>query len=300
MSPSPDPPSDPVPALYAGGRVGSVPGVVRRAGQDYAVTVQPLTTPPARLIDVRAGAVDVDAALAEAGAAHLAAVRSASPGLYDGSVLAFERLADDRLVVAQAGYFAMLATCDVLQAEAAGRPAGTSLDALPLRRLAHRLAGDPLRSGAGRAAAVGVSVVTIVPGATGPELLLGRRRPDVATDPGRWHVAPSGMLEPTGLIATVVQELREEVGLLLDAQAVQARLRTLGVVHDLGRLRPDVCLLLRLDRPVTLPLDGEFAAWWRLPVARLGDAWVLGPAALTAPAAGALALTEQFFGSRSD
>ncbi|MGH9075300.1 MAG: NUDIX domain-containing protein, partial [Acidimicrobiales bacterium] len=149
--------------------------------------------------------------------------------------------------------------------------------------------------------AVGVSVVTVVPGHAGPSVVLGRRRDDLATDPGLWHVAPSGMLEPPDpsgrgpgpLLSTVRRELAEELGV----DAGPLRISVLGIVHDLLRLRPEVCLRLDLaeeDLPERLAAEefGETALVELSPTG-LERLWAsLPPPALTPAAAGALALVE--------
>jgi 8-oxo-dGTP pyrophosphatase MutT (NUDIX family) len=142
----------------------------------------------------------------------------------------------DGVRVTEGRYFDMIATCDALRAEFADSPRGTPLADLPLRALAHELAGDPLSSGAGRAAAIGISVILTVPGRVGADVgerakagrrvsadaderaKAGRRvsaddragaevggrafvigcRGLVSSDRGSWHVAPSGMLELNG------------------------------------------------------------------------------------------------------
>jgi 8-oxo-dGTP pyrophosphatase MutT (NUDIX family) len=125
----------------------------------------------------------------------------------------------------------MVATADALAGDRA------------LRARALALAGeDPLRRGDGRVAAIGLSVAATVPGG---RVLLGRRRADLPLDPGRWHVVPSGMLEPgpDPIAAAVAREVREELGVVVDPRAV----RMLGLGWDLERLRPEVCVALRLQ-----------------------------------------------------
>jgi 8-oxo-dGTP pyrophosphatase MutT (NUDIX family) len=173
----------------------------------------------------------VDPALGAGGAAHLAALRARVPGMHDGAVLAMTVVHGGVVHARRAGYFDMVATADAL----AGDPA--------LRARALALAGDdPLRRGDGRVAAIGLSVAALVPGGG---VLLGRRRADLPLDPGRWHVVPSGMLEPERhpIAAAVAREAREELGVAIDPAAV----RMLGLGWDLARLRPEVCVALSLD-----------------------------------------------------
>jgi 8-oxo-dGTP pyrophosphatase MutT (NUDIX family) len=209
----------------------------------------------------------VDPALRAGGAAHLAALRRRVPAMHDGPVLAMT-VVDGGLVRARrAGYFDMVATCDAL----AGDPA--------LRARALALAGaEPLRRGDGRAAAIGLSVAATLPDG---RVLLGRRRAELPLDPGRWHVVPSGMLEPgpEPVATAVAREAREELGLTIDPAAV----RVLGLGWDLDRLRPEVCVALALDAVPAGAGGDEFDVVDAFDVAR-------PPAPLTPGAACALAL----------
>jgi ADP-ribose pyrophosphatase YjhB (NUDIX family) len=185
-------------------------------------------------------------------------------------VLVLERLDGDELSARRSGYFANVRTADALRAEWLREGMG------PLRARAHALAdGDPLHDGHGRAAAVGLAVVATHAG----RVLLGRRSRSLAADPGLWHVAPSGMLEPgTSVEAQVERELREELGV----EGAEAP-RMLGVGFDLLRLRPELCLTLELSGEEVQP-GAEFSETrWIDPT----DDW---PADLTPAAAAALAL----------
>jgi 8-oxo-dGTP pyrophosphatase MutT (NUDIX family) len=189
------------------------------------------------------------------------------PRMHDGPVLAMTAVHGGVVHARRAGYFDMVATADAL----AGDPA--------LRARAQALAGDdPLRRGDGRVAAIGLSVATLVPGGG---VLLGRRRADLPLDPGRWHVVPSGMLEPDGdpIAAALTREGREELGVTIDPAAV----RMLGLGWDRARLRPEVCMALTLD---ALPAS---AGAEEFDVVEVFDP-ERAPAGLTAGAACALAL----------
>jgi len=230
--------------LYA-----DTPGVVRRCGRSYPAAVTVLPDATVRLV---AGPPAVDRRLLAAGSDHLAAVRAAGR-VHDGPVLCLARVstsvATPTVDVVRGGYFAMLATCDALRAELVAAGPDADWDRLPLRVRAHEVAGDPLTSGAGRAAAVGVSALLVVRDRDGtPGVVLGRRSDRVGTDAGRWHVAPSGMLEPATdgrhLETTVGHELEEELGVVSSPGGVAGALRVLGVATDLLRLRPDVVVLL--------------------------------------------------------
>jgi hypothetical protein len=110
-------------------------------------------------------------------------------------------------------------------------------------------------------------------------VLLGRRAPDLAADPGRWHVSPSGTLEPgAGLEDQVDRELDEELGM-----RAEGGYRPLGFGFDLLRLRPEICLACELA-------EGEVRLGKEFGEARWLDPAQSWPAELTPAAAAALAL----------
>ena len=165
----------------------------------------------------------IDAELRRRGQAHLDAVRARSPGMFDGPVLALERIEDGVIHAVRASYFDMVATCDSLAADP------------DLRAYAERLAApDPLRNGHGRAAAIGVTAVVV----RGGRFTLGRRSADVALDPGRWHVVPSGTVDGRGLAATLADELHDEHGI-----SALPPLRVIALGHDTTRLRPELTVM---------------------------------------------------------
>jgi 8-oxo-dGTP pyrophosphatase MutT (NUDIX family) len=216
---------------------------------------------------VQDGSWPLDAALRAGGAAHLAAVRRRFPAMHDGPVLAMTSVHGGVVRARRAGYYDMVATADAL----AGDP--------QLHARACALAGDdPRHRGDGRAAAIGLSVAALVPGG---RVLLGRRRAGLPLDPGRWHVVPSGMLEPEPdpIATAVVREAREELGVDVDRAAV----RMLGLGWDLARLRPEVCVALALDAVPGSAGGEEFDVVEAFDAAR-------PPAPLTPGAACALAL----------
>lgn len=276
--------------------------MVKRGGVTYPVAVEAAgVTDPELVIRSHGGLLAVDPELAAGGQGHLRSVARRSPGMHDGAVAVMEHLSDGVLHAGRSGYFAMIATCDALAAEAAGAASweGSPPSQLPLRVRASELAGgDPLHNGAGRAAAIGVSVVLTGSSPAGDGFVIGRRRTHLAADPGRWHIAPSGMLEPEGsgevLIRSVRRELYEELGLRLGEHP---ELSVLGFAHDLLRLRPEVCLRLDLgDWPGPPPPTEEFDAF--AVVGTGGDAlarfWTTHPPErITSPAAGAIALLEK-------
>jgi 8-oxo-dGTP pyrophosphatase MutT (NUDIX family) len=265
--------------------------VVRRAGRAYPAAIEPSSADAIAVADVTA---PVDGELSAAGAPHLAAIR-AERRVHDGRVAVLDKVAGDRVTAAIGSYFDMIATCDSLAAEYAG-----SSGPLPLRERAHLVAGgDPLHDGRGRAAAIGVSVAAVV---RGRGLVLGRRRGDLAVEPGRWHVLPSGIVEEwedDPVLDTLARELREEIGVDFGDEAeLRARLTPLGLAHDLPRLRPDLCFRLDLeDVPV-----GELAADRdELDAIEVVDLTPAGlrafwrnhpPSSLTPPAAATVALLE--------
>jgi 8-oxo-dGTP pyrophosphatase MutT (NUDIX family) len=209
----------------------------------------------------------VDAALRAGGAAHLAALRRRVPAMHDGPVLAMTAVSGGMLHARRAGYFDMVATADALALDPA------------LRARAIGLAGeDPLHRGAGRVAAVGLSVAATLPDG---RVLLGRRRAQLPLDPGAWHVVPSGMLEPEPdpIGAAVAREALEELGVTADPTAV----RTLGLGWDLARLRPEVCVAQALEAVPVRAGGDEFDVVEAFAIAR-------PPSPLTAGAACALSL----------
>ena len=326
LDPPADPPSSSSPPAPA-------PLPVERAGRRYAAAVVPLRVAMVDAVRVLDDPAPLDPAVARAGAAHLAALRRERPGTHDGPVLSFVDLDGSVVRATRGGYFAMIAACDGVRAEldAAGRPDVSRwyrrdpppLDALPLRALVHAAAGgDPLASGAGRAAGLGVSVVTTVPdggagpgasGGAGPgtparRVVLGRRSQAVATDSGLWHIAPSGMLEELDggvLPATVALELAEELGVEIPVAEVAARATVLGLVHDLTRLRADLAVHLELTADeagrVAAPAGGEFDALSGRAVdpASFDALWREHPPERLTPAgAGALALLQDALRAR--
>jgi hypothetical protein len=222
---------------------------VRRGGRAYPFGL--VRAPAASMEDtvVDDGApVDVDPGVLAAGRPHLDGVLRRSPATFDGPVLAFRRLDGGRVVAGRSRYQTMLATSGAL-----ADPATAAV----LRPLVERAAGDPVAEGRGRASVVGISVVVEVVRDGAAHLLIGRRRADLAVEPGRWGLV-AGAVEPTGgrrpLRRTVERELAEEVPALLAAAGVRpsvaaGRAAVLGVGVNLVRLSPTVCMLVRLALP---------------------------------------------------
>src|SRR4051812_37172357 len=215
----------------------------------------------------------VDPQLRRGGEGHLQRVLSRSRGTFNGPVLVLDRIEAATIHVKRAGYFDMIATCDALVVDA------------ELRRRAEQLAGgDPLHSGHGRAAAVGVGGVVVRSG----RFTLGRRSPQLALDPGRWHLVPSGTVDASGLEATVAAELREEHGI-----DEVAGLRVIGLGWDLARLRPELTLMTADLGDVRPPQPTEeFTDFVEIPLDldAIAEAWELD---LTPAAAVGLAAVER-------
>ncbi len=225
--------------------------VIGRGGLSYPAAAVPMPLrDPRNLVIAEENAPPLDPALRKGGEPHLATLRKSGVALHDGAVLVLSALKDGVLRATQSTYFANVATADALRSEYIERGIG------PLRERAHACAeGDPLNSGVGRAAAIGVTVAVTVPsGAGGRALLVGRRRNDLAADPGLWDVGPSGTLEPETvgdpLLQAATRELAEELPRL---QATGAQMKVLGVGFDLLRLRPEVILRLDLTEQAALP-----------------------------------------------
>jgi 8-oxo-dGTP pyrophosphatase MutT (NUDIX family) len=114
------------------------------------------------------------------------------------------------------------------------------------------------------------------------------------------------MVEPDDagqpLAATAAAELAEEVGVRLSAATVGERGRTIGLAHDLARLRPDVVVHLPLGEDEwasrSEPGDAELSEmaecrWVPLTSDGIADFWrTFPPEAVTPPLAGAVALLD--------
>ena len=277
---------------------------VRRGGRAFPIG---LLRAPARAMEdtvVDDGApVEVNPDVLAAGRPHVDEVLRRAPRTFDGPVLAFRRLDGGRVVAGRSGYLTMLATSGALaDPEVAAR----------LRPLVERAAGDPVAEGRGRASVVGISVVVEVAHDGGRQLLLGRRRADLAVEPGRWGLV-AGAVEPSGgprpLRATVERELAEEVPDLLAAAGVRpsvaaGRAAVLGVAVNLVRLSPTVCIAVRVALPpgagpAAVLSASEFTETRLVPVTPGGlrVMWEELGADMTVNAAGALAAWEDAGGA---
>jgi hypothetical protein len=233
----------------------------------------------------------VDADLRRAGTAHLEAVLARSPETFDGVVLALDRIADGVVHAVRASYFDMLATCDAVATDEA------------LRQQAERLAApDPLRVGTGRAAAVGVTAIVVRrlgDGTTG--FTLGLRSPELALDPGKWHVVPSGIVDGRGVVGTLLDELAGEHG-VVDPRAAVEGAHVIALGYDVARIRPELTVMTRDLGDIEAPQrSDEFVAFREVPLAdeAIGELWAeLRPDQLTPGAAVAIAAVERHLGAR--
>lgn len=248
---------------------------MRRAGRSHPAAVEP--RPDVR-IAVLDGEAAIDPALRAGGEAHLQQVRTRVPWMYDGAVWAMQRIDGGRVEVRTCGYFDRMRTADALVDD----------DAQRVR--AETLAGpDPLRHGIGRAAALGVSACCTVRLEDGRRGFVLGRRGGLPSDPGGWHVAPSGMLEDADPVAAIAAECREELGIHAPRDAFVPT----GLGWDLLRLIPEVCFRLDLDVDARdLRADGrEHQELKVVPVDEAATFWVVhAPGILTAPGVAALAL----------
>ena len=247
--------------------------------------------------------LEVDPVLLAAGAAHREAVLRAAPGTWNGAILGFRKLAGDTVIAGRTDYFTMLATSDALRAEREREGEGG-----PLRSRARAAAGgDPLRSGAGRASVVGLSILPVLTHGDEAWLLVGRRSRDLAISPGLVGTI-DGCTEPGAgerpLLENLARELAEEApgAVALSGRAAAelvADARLQGLTMNMLRMSPTISVEIRiaLDAPpggadLLSPAEfGEQVLVEATPdgVARL---WRAG-AALAPPAAGALALWER-------
>lgn len=276
-------------------RYSSLADPVIRRGRAFPAAIEPRLGGAIEARAVSEIGSGADGRLLEGGQIHLKRQIRANPRMHDGAVLALESALGDELELRHGSYFGMVATCDSLRAEFEEGHGS------PLRDLAESLAApDPLRLGAGRVAAVGVTVAVTCRASAGRLLLIGRRRSDLAADPGRWDVAPSGMLEPIAggsepIRENAIRETQEELGNVLSGAG---GMRMLGVAFDLLRLKPDVILELELppERFAGLSLsESEFELSDSLDLSHAGIErfWSgHGPRSLTATAAGTVALLE--------
>lgn len=256
------------------GRYGHLARVIRRGRRIHPAALDEALAPSiSSAVVAHDGRVSVDAELRRGGTPHLELTLARGSSIFDGAVLALDHIDGGAIHAAHASYFDMIATCDALP----GNPA--------LRDHAERLAApDPLRVGNGRAAAIGVTAVVVRDG----RFTLGRRSANLALDPGRWHIVPSGTVDARGLAATLEDELRGEHHI----EEVPP-MRVIGLGYDLARLRPELALITDdLGQIGPPPPTEEFSEFRevRLDSDAISAVWELD---LTAAASVALAALER-------
>lgn len=270
--------------------------LLTRAGRNY-----PVVCCRARSNDVESvlGALDLaPAAPADGVVSRLA--RLVDPRLTNGHVYVMRHARFYAQPVFDCGlgrYFGMLDTCSAIEVELRaatrdGECAPQELDEkLERRNAAHVAAGgDPISCGAGRDAALGVSMLVACRTRDGYQMRLAKRgEGGLGIAAGLLHVVPSGMFDFTDARAhyNVTGKLREEyaeelfrnasgaleyLDLLIDKG--EARLLLTGVAMDLLNLRPEICSMLVINAPEWFErarftqLNDEFAA------EEAADGWV--------------------------
>jgi hypothetical protein len=262
---------DPLLARYLAWKYGEQ-RLLARAGYRYpAVCFQ---APQAEVESVL-GALDATpATTASQGAASRLGLL-VDPRLTNGYVYVMRRLSPGSRLAIDCGlgrYFGMLDTCSALEIElraavCEGARDEAALDArLPLRKAAHEAAGgDPVDCGAGRDAAVGLSMLVACNARDGYRMRLARRGDGgLALGGGQFHVVPSGMFDfadarrDYNVLAKLREEYAEELfanrpGVLeyLDQLLADgdAQLVLTGVAVNLLNLRPEICTLLVIHDP---------------------------------------------------
>jgi 8-oxo-dGTP pyrophosphatase MutT (NUDIX family) len=247
-------------------RYRSLVKIVERGGRVYPAAVDPAPRgiPLHALLTVArgAGAEANGTPVSREGASHLQAVIRRFPEMFNGPIVALDRIASGGIFARPGTYFDMIATSDVLAAEYLRAASAPGLETTPLRDRADANAGgNPFRQGRGRVAAIGVTVLLLERELNGSGLTftIGRRRSGLAIDPNCWHVIPSGMIEPgdAPLRAAIYGELREEAG-LETSQVPTDAISVLGYGFDLLRLRTEICVAVSL--PAATPRDNGSAA----------------------------------------
>lgn len=201
--------------------------------------------------------------------------RLVDPALTNGHIYVMRRFSAGARLTVDCGlgrYFGMLDTCSAIEVElraaiCAGERDPAALDAkLPLRNAAHKAAGgDPIACGAGRVAAIGLSLLVACRANDGYCMRLARRgNGGLGMGAGQLHAVPSGMFDflDARRDYSVGVKLREEyaeelfgnrAGVLDELDRLLktggARMFLTGVAMDLLNLRPEICTLLIIDTP---------------------------------------------------
>lgn len=229
-------------------------GLIRAGGHTYPAVLLPgISAHPTGAVRADGSAAEVDGELEAAGAGHVETLRDAGAILWDGPVLVYDRVADGAVRCRESSYFRVLATSVAIGAELTAADADAVLADLPLRRRAIHLAGgDPITSGRGRAAAVGLNIAVVATGGGGRHALIGRRSAAMAAMPGMWsfvagNVEPADGFQP--LVSALGREMAEEMPAIsgADAHELASRARVHGACFSLGRLGPSLLASTPVD-----------------------------------------------------
>lgn len=195
--------------------------------------------------------------------------------LTNGHLYAMRRFSPQPRLTMDCGvgrYFRMLDTCSAIEVELRaaildGHREPAALDGeLRLRTAAHAAAGgDPITSGAGRDAAIGLSMLVACRTKEGYQMRLARRGDGgLGLGCGQLHVVPSGMFDFADarrdyhVGAKLREEYAEELFPMVDPaleyldvllRTGDAQLLFTGVAMDLLNLRPEICTLLVIHTP---------------------------------------------------
>jgi 8-oxo-dGTP pyrophosphatase MutT (NUDIX family) len=283
------------------------PSALQRQGRIYPATIDPLFLSqfePPSLIEVDQLPPSVEQ-LDVRDDLHLENRLRADPLLFNGPTVRWISTSLNLVQGAPARYFDMISSCDALRAEIARSDDWSNLAKNPLRAAVHEVSRDPLKSGAGRSAALGVSVILILPRAVGGvaagSFVVGQR-PGTSNGAGIWHVAPSGMLELDSsgrhIQTTTVRELKEELGIDLESAHTQGRIRLIGITQDLTMLKPDLVVRLDLTEAEAMAAVRPVSEFERIELIPLTNRSIQNfwdshpPGSLTPAAAGAIAALE--------
>jgi hypothetical protein len=246
--------------------------LLTRAGRPY-----PAVCYPSRQPDVESvlGALDVAPAVGTSENAVSRLGLLVDPRLTNGHLYVMRRFSPQARLTMDCGlgrYFGMLDTSSAIEIELReaildGARQPSALDAkLPLRHAAHAAAGgDPITSGVGRDAAIGLSMLVAGRTERGYQMRLAQRGDGgLGLGCGQLHVVPSGMFDfhdarrDYHVQAKLREEYSEELFGTVDPamEYLDALLRNndaqllfTGVAMDLLNLRPEICTLLVINTP---------------------------------------------------
>jgi hypothetical protein len=246
--------------------------LLSRTGRLY-----PAVCYPAQQADVESvlGALDVAPAVGSSENTVSRLGLLVDPRLTSGHVYVMRRFSPQPRLTMDCGvgrYFGMLDTCSAIEVELRaaildGDQEPAALDAkLPLRHAAHAAAkGDPITTGVGRDAAIGLSMLVAGHTQEGYQMRLARRGDGgLGLGCGQFHVVPSGMFDFADarrdyrIQAKLREEYAEELFGTVDPTLEyldallgtgDAQLLFTGVAMDLLNLRPEICALLVIHAP---------------------------------------------------